>query len=38
MTTGIKALTALLLTTAAAQAGGIDRTGQRFAGFFEPGN
>jgi long-chain fatty acid transport protein len=33
-----KALAALLMTTGMAQAGGIDRTGQRFAGFFEPGN
>ena len=35
---GMRALAALLLTTAAAQAGGIDRTGQRFDGFFQPGN
>lgn len=32
------ALGALLVTTTCASAGGIDRTGQRFAGFFEPGN
>lgn len=38
MKNGMKALAALLVTTASAQAGGIDRTGQRFAGFFEPGN
>ncbi len=38
MKQGMKALAALLFTTSAAQAGGIDRTGQRFDGFFQPGN